>query len=276
MTQLRSPYNYHHHHHVQFLCSKNNDNEDISDAVSTAERLMDEARKIRESIPELEQTESAEGEKDVMNETNDDLVWYRLYVDIGREEGTWMEPRWGASGNRIEFTLDVGFTDYIANEEIKKRMVKDNLYGKSSSVKVLRSSTSARLRRGFDSMKCNDGGWRIDGESTVRFHVNCNGTPEQDTSYGDIFIPSGQLHFSIPCFANSVSNLSRKMAPVTIRQKGWHTGWLRYVLLILSYFRAKSIFQSLYHIFNYISWKHKEKSLALLALLKLWHYPKHN
>ena len=104
MTQLRSPYHYH-HHHVQFLCSKNNDNEDISDAVSTAERLMDEARKIRESIPELEQTESAEGEKDVINETNDDLVWYRLYVDIGREEGTWMEPRWGASGNRIEFTF---------------------------------------------------------------------------------------------------------------------------------------------------------------------------
>ena len=34
---------------------------------------------------------------------------YRLYVDIGREEGTWMDLRWGASGRRIEFSLDVPF-----------------------------------------------------------------------------------------------------------------------------------------------------------------------
>eukprot|EP00956_Cyclotella_meneghiniana_P008937 scaffold12269_cov41-Cyclotella_meneghiniana.AAC.3 len=30
-------------------------------------------------------------------------------VDIGREPDTWMDPRWGASGHRIEFTLDVSF-----------------------------------------------------------------------------------------------------------------------------------------------------------------------
>ena len=34
---------------------------------------------------------------------------YRLYIDIGREPGTWMDPRWGASSRRLEFTLDVSF-----------------------------------------------------------------------------------------------------------------------------------------------------------------------
>ena len=34
---------------------------------------------------------------------------YRQYNDIGREDGTWMDPKWGASGRRIEFTVDVCF-----------------------------------------------------------------------------------------------------------------------------------------------------------------------
>jgi hypothetical protein len=118
--------------------------------------------------------------------SNDDSVLaagvgYRLYVDLGREEGTWMDPRWGASGKRIEFTLDVKFLSAVAADEtVANRMVKDNFGGKSSNVFVLESAKAARLRGGFDSMKCLAGGYRIDvsgSNGTARFYVAVEGTP---------------------------------------------------------------------------------------------------
>jgi len=172
--------------------------------------------------------------------SNDSFVtWYRLHVDIGRESGTWMDPRWGASGKRIEFTVDVGFGEELASDEIVERMVKDNFSGNRSDVKLLKTSDQAKLRNGFDSMKCYGGGYRIDGQTTVRFHISCDG--KADPSYGDISIPAGELHFSVPCFMNNIDNLSSKESPVTVREKGWHTGWYREESRIVGIFRAKPL-----------------------------------
>jgi hypothetical protein len=115
---------------------------------------------------------------------------YRLYVDIGREEGTWMDPRWGASGKRIEFTMDVKFLAGVADDTVASRMVKDNLFfggGKSSNVFVLESAKAARLRSGFDRMKCLGGGYRIDvygSNGTARFYVAVDGTPQKGSNNG--------------------------------------------------------------------------------------------
>ena len=173
---------------------------------------------------------------------------YRLYVDIGREEGTWMEPRWGASGKRIEFTVDVRFNPtQPANEELRRKMVQDNKSGSSTPVCTLDSALLARLRSGFDEMKCQGGAFRIDksqkaGQSdTLRFYINVEGTPERGSNYGDLFIPEGALYFSIPCFG-SVQQLSSKgEMPVTVRQMGWHTGWRREESRILGIFKAVPI-----------------------------------
>ena len=184
------------------------------------------------------------------NETdNAEAVDYRLYVDIGREDGTWMDPRWGASGRRIEFTLDVRFLPnavVVDDPKVIQAMVQDNWAGRTSRSQVctLRSAPAARLRQGFDRMTCQDGAFRVDtsrnGARTVRFYVRVDGTtPTSGSSYDDIYVPSGNLYFSLPVFGSSgVSQLSSKEGPVTVRQIGWHTGWRRQESRIVGMFQA--------------------------------------
>jgi len=168
---------------------------------------------------------------------------FRLYVDIGREDGTWMDPRWGASGRRIEFTLDVRFaTDTLANETVTSRMVQDNFGGKSSPTYIVQSAENARLRNGFDRMKCHGGAYRIDvvkNGATARFYMAVDGIGG-DSTYGDISVPKGCLYFSLPVFGN-ISQLSTKEGIVSVRQIGWHTGWRREESRIVGTFRAVPI-----------------------------------
>ena len=210
------------------------------DKVNTeAEMLLEKARKIRESIPILDKTpiESASTSKEDPQLTG---IGYRLYVDIGREDGTWMDPRWGASGNRIEFTLDVNFDNYTpAPPEVANKIVKDNFGGMSSKIMLLNTGANARLRGGFDTMGTFGGAYRIDSngkDSTVRFFVEVEG--KSGPSYGDINIPLGCLYFSLPCFGGRTNQLSRKDGPVTVRQIGWHTGWRREESRIIGIVRA--------------------------------------
>lgn len=114
-------------------------------------------------------------------------VGYRLYIDIGREDGTWMDRRWGASGRRIPFSIDVKFLTRFASESEADKMVKDNFGGKSSQTCVMASAKAARLREGFDMMNCHGGAYRIDaaagGKYTVRFYLEVDGTKD-DQDYG--------------------------------------------------------------------------------------------
>ncbi|VEU33506.1 unnamed protein product [Pseudo-nitzschia multistriata] len=173
---------------------------------------------------------------------------YRLYVDIGREEGSWMDPRWAASGKRIEFALDIKLlANSLATPEASQKMVKDNTVGSSSPVFALKTAPFARLRDGFDRMECNDGAYRIDsgknGMNTLRMYVEVEGTVRADQSYvyGDVSIPAGRLYFSLPCFGTGIDNLSIKEGVVSVRQMGWHTGWRREESRICGVFTAKSL-----------------------------------
>eukprot|EP00591_Stephanopyxis_turris_P004402 CAMPEP_0195522082 /NCGR_PEP_ID=MMETSP0794_2-20130614/20008_1 /TAXON_ID=515487 /ORGANISM="Stephanopyxis turris, Strain CCMP 815" /LENGTH=256 /DNA_ID=CAMNT_0040651765 /DNA_START=297 /DNA_END=1067 /DNA_ORIENTATION=+ len=240
------------------------DDNDASTSLSEAERLLAKARQLRESIGETIDTTPSNTDAvastskaiDAEEENNNGMIDYRLYLDIGREEGTWMDPTWGASGKRIEFTMDVSFASTVSqptplskDDDVAKRMVKDNFGGVSSGVRNVVTAKDARLRGGFDKMKVMGGGYRIDtdpkkrGSSTVRFHVLVAGT-EGSSSYGDISVPKGCLHFSIPCFGSGnhdrmMENLSKKDGwPITVRQTGWHTGWRREESRIVGVFRA--------------------------------------
>ena len=243
-----------------------------------SERLQKLAQAIRDSIPEEksmnEEKASAINQKimteeksksDNTNTSDDDKVGYRLYIDIGREPGTWMDPRWGASGKRIEFSVDVNFCKNAisTDKEIQKRMdaAKPNNLGllpsrsnssQSKNVFLLESSKVARLRNGFDSMKCFGGAYRLDDDvgnkggriqqSTLRFFIDVNG--KEDSTYGDISIPAGCLYFSLPCFGNNLSQLSTKEGIVTIREMGWNTGWRREESRIVGTFRVLPIEQA--------------------------------
>eukprot|EP00957_Ditylum_brightwellii_P193553 14739077-Ditylum_brightwellii.AAC.1 len=63
-----------------------------------------------------------------------------------------MDPRWGASGKLIEFTIDIDFLTSdgeeasIASLDVAEHMVKDNFGGMRSSVYVLNSSPNAHLQ----------------------------------------------------------------------------------------------------------------------------------
>jgi hypothetical protein len=224
-----------------------------------AERLLAQARALRAELPPALEKKAATTTTTNYNPPTPALspwtvppeqegstgVDYRLDIDIGRESGTWMDPRWGASGKRIEFTLDVRFAaTALAGEEVKELMVKDNFGGKSSPAYILQTAENARLRNGYEKMKCFGGGYRIDTDAkneVARFYVKLEGTPAESSSYGDVSIPAGCLYFSIPVFGGRISQLSSKEGLITVRQVGWHTGWRREESRIVGTFRAKPI-----------------------------------
>jgi hypothetical protein len=178
---------------------------------------------------------------------DDDGEQYRLYASIGREDGSWMDPRWAASGKRIDFALDIKLLPTLAGNEIADKMIRDNSMGKSSKVFALETAQFARLRDGFDRMECTNGAYRIDANKnnqyTIRFVMEVEGTIKADQSYiyGDVSIPKGYLYFSLPCFVGSIKQLSKKEGLVSVRQSGWHTGWRREESRICGVFTAKSI-----------------------------------
>ena len=86
-----------------------NGNNDAPPTTTEAEKLMAKAKAIRESIPistnEPKSTSLNQETKvnKILSEfslpqqsLDDDSNNYRIYLDIGREKGTWMDPRWGA------------------------------------------------------------------------------------------------------------------------------------------------------------------------------------
>ena len=223
-------------------------NENGSDTTTTtnlaAQELFEKARQLRQEIEASQHASRADPGKTSAIGTSktqphtlqikspwslvngpDDAPAYRFYIDIGREEGTWMEPLWGASGQRIDFTIDVCFTSQPVNRTVAEQMVQDNRGSSSSPVFCFDVAPFARLRGGFDRMRCNPGGYRLDtskgGQKTLRLFFQTEGKVA-----GDVSVPQdSNLYISLPVLADS--SLSRKEGIVSVRQYGWHTGWYR-------------------------------------------------
>lgn len=209
-----------------------------------AEALRQKANELRSQIGESSQVGDAEAttltapmlSKWNVQEPDSSGEDYRLYVDIGREDGSWMDPRWASSGRRIEFSLDVRFTDIEATDD--NRIVSDNIAGPKTRTKCLFSASHGRLNGGFNEMECHHGAYRVDQSKqggTARFYVTVNGTVPKATT--DAWIPDGDLQFSLPVFGR-IAKLSAKEGIVSVRQVGWHTGWRRMESRIVGVFRA--------------------------------------
>ena len=183
------------------------DGGDDDDLKSQAQELLRRAQEIRASLPDKPinvTTMTTPSVSEFRVDPSSAAIpgeGYRFYVSIGREEGTWMDARWGASGRRIEFSLDVLFCtpqsstqDNDQNDNDKEpwrpqpdmasRMVQDNLGGRRSATWRLVTAPYARLQQGFDRMKLTtvEGAYRVDangGAQTVRFLVSVEGTPEE-------------------------------------------------------------------------------------------------
>jgi hypothetical protein len=211
-----------------------------------AKAMLEKANEIRNQLPINKSTAETRSQQrqSVVSKWNVQQAEirgedYRLYIDIGREEWSWMDPRWAASGRRIEFTLDVRFTDIQADADVGSRLVADNIAGPKSTTRGLLSASHGRLNKGFNEMKCRNGAYRIDQfnqQATVRFLIPTDGTPRKTET--DVWIPSGDLHFSLPVFGNDLTQLSQKEGIVSVRQMGWNTGWRRMESRVVGVFRA--------------------------------------
>ena len=223
----------------------------LSSKEQQAQELLEKARKLRQEIDQATRETAKQKRSDdssstttssnkdtttsqatspwSLTEQDRDVTAYRFYVDIGREPGTWMEPQWGASGQRMEFSLDVAFTTRAATRTVAKQMVQDNkgrgMASSQSPVYNLSVAPFARLRGGFDRMKCAPGAYRLDtakdrGQKTLRLFFHA----PQGKTMGDVTIPKDtNLYISLPVLADS--SLSRKQGIVSVRQYGWHTGF---------------------------------------------------
>eukprot|EP00980_Cylindrotheca_fusiformis_P001163 scaffold321_cov95-Cylindrotheca_fusiformis.AAC.4 len=228
-----------------------------TDSRQEAQVFQDKARQLRQEISESSSLSSKDDTKKTKNRTTVAVIkrseWsvepsrgptsssmiYRLYIDIGREDGSWMHPRWGASGRRLEGTLDVCFSSIPASKEVQDGMVEDNQIGKSSDVMMVETATKARFKGGFDGVKVQPGGYRLDNGGTIRFYVSVEGTEN-----GDVSLPQGNLYFSLPCFRTRSGEgiiLSATNGLCSVRQVGWNTGWRRQESRIVGVFRAVPI-----------------------------------
>ncbi|KAL9189588.1 hypothetical protein ACHAXT_009263 [Thalassiosira profunda] len=246
--------------------------DDATEAAAEAAQLLAKAKAIRESLEtagESSTAQSVSAKSSVVGTRQSEFSLpaslstenaFRLYLDIGREKGTWMEPRWGASGRRIECTVDVSIERpkeedgeaTLASGEIAAGLAKAVTSKSSSLSPVYRLPTApyARLRGGFDKMIIHEGGYCIESSSsasvssssTLRFCLSVTGTTD-----GDVSIPEGNLYFALPYFGlrtegdASRMELSAKEGTVCVRQMGWHTGWRREESRILGVFRAVPI-----------------------------------
>lgn len=221
---------------------------------TSPEQLLEKARILREEIAanqEVPVTSAAGIASEQTTRVQNALPWslqslendatvYRLYVDVGREEGTWMEPRFGASGQRIEFTLDVCFTTQAASRNVAEQIVKDNRGASSSPVYCLDTAPFARLRGGFDRMKCQPGAYRVDtsanmGQKVLRLFFHAEGKKSADVYVAQ----DSNIYISLPVLADS--SISRKEGIVSIREYGWKTGWYRPESRILGVVRVLPI-----------------------------------
>lgn len=210
----------------------------IDDLLGQAESLRREADELRASLPPSERLDEKKIRSPwlVPGEAEEGSVDYRFYMDLGREDGSWMEPRWAASGRRVEFALDLRLTRTKSEDQsILPQM--DNLAGSTSPVYDVDVAPYARLNNGFDRIACLSSAYRIDGaapKQTIRLMLVLDAI-----SYGDLKLDKGPLFISLPMFG--LENLSRKEGPVSVRQYGWHTGWRRLESRIVGVARTKPV-----------------------------------
>ncbi|GMI02837.1 hypothetical protein TrVE_jg4752 [Triparma verrucosa] len=117
---------------------------------------------------------------------------WRLMLDVGREQGTWMPPEWGSSGTRLAIPLLVDFLPLRSNLE------DDPLVGRNSLlVKPVDEATFIN-ENGEQTIQVQAGGWSVEppkeGKSpaVLRFWLDFGeGGEKRDT-----VLPPGRVFFT--------------------------------------------------------------------------------
>eukprot|EP00538_Stauroneis_constricta_P004679 CAMPEP_0119555448 /NCGR_PEP_ID=MMETSP1352-20130426/7656_1 /TAXON_ID=265584 /ORGANISM="Stauroneis constricta, Strain CCMP1120" /LENGTH=452 /DNA_ID=CAMNT_0007602209 /DNA_START=118 /DNA_END=1476 /DNA_ORIENTATION=+ len=127
---------------------------------------------------------------------------WRLSLDVGREEGTWMPKTWGASGERLRMSVEMEFSDQPLMEW------EDFLNGSkdSKTLKVVNNclSTAPSMNEGSLTVGVKDGGWRVAcgegpcGTDLLRFYFDVEDEARHIGS--DVYCPEGRIFFTCGYF----------------------------------------------------------------------------
>lgn len=175
--------------------------------LSTPEELIASAERLREEVELLESSRPAPSVAAVPQSPPKPSATHRLALDFGREEGTWMDARWGLSGRRIECTADLTF-------------------GADGSL----SCAPFRLRGGFDTMPMRGGAsYTVAQRTRLAIELDVEGTAGREDLYGDVSIPQGMLYVTLGCAGDPGrgGSVGAREGVVCVKQRGWHTGWWR-------------------------------------------------
>ncbi|GMH83608.1 hypothetical protein TL16_g09654 [Triparma laevis f. inornata] len=117
---------------------------------------------------------------------------WRLLLNVGREEGTWMPEDWGASGSRLAIPLLVDF------EATRSNLDDEMLVGRNSLLVSPASDATFINESGEQRLQVNPGGWSVEppkeGKSpaVLRFWLDFGeGGVKRDTT-----LPAGKVFFT--------------------------------------------------------------------------------
>jgi len=124
-----------------------------------------------------------------------DTRW-KLSLDIGREEGTWMPKTWGVSGNRLILNMEIEFTQ----EQLYER---EEFLGGLGGARILKVCDNQMIlaptiREGIRKIECLEGGWRIGkgegpkGTDILRFYLEVEDKISREN--GDVYCPPGRIY----------------------------------------------------------------------------------
>jgi len=144
--------------------------------VYTAEDSKKVASELASEIGKLQRSA---GNPDPLSGTR-----WLLRLDFGREEGTWMDARWGASGNRVKAVVAV---ELLEGGQVQ--VVEDYNYGLLLQLP-----------------KVKGGKWRVEGSfpsERLKFELEHNGLTK-DVTRCDVDVPEGKLFLSVNTLGTSV------------------------------------------------------------------------
>jgi hypothetical protein len=129
-----------------------------------------------------------------------------LTVNVGREQGTWMEKDWAVSGARLVFPINVRFSD----EEVDLGIPGEEGLGGRYCKKLVVLDEFSRFvgSNGEETVRVADGGWAtspvsdrnaVNGENKLRFFLDF----PDGASRNDVSVPAGRVYFSGVAFEDT-------------------------------------------------------------------------
>lgn len=150
---------------------------------------------------------------------------WRLDLDIGREEGTWMPEEWASSGARLSFSVDILIeSDYAPSEKDRDGELKF-MGPNAMRLAVLEDATFISSEGEQVVSLPEEGAWKLQlpktkgAAGTLRFWFEAEQDPDLPEGVAarrnDVTLPAERLYFMAKCWREPDLEIgSRKMRPI--------------------------------------------------------------